>query len=442
MKLKYKELKGSIRVRFAILFIGIIVFSCIVTFLLMSHFSNDLVEKQVDLKLSGMTASVQKLYKDNGLAVEEIKDVLDTVLYEVNFLTETEAEELRLSSREKKLLSDGEVIFINYIDTGHKYASMTKLDDYYLIVTESDENTEAMALKFYAFITFSTSMIIGSLLMFFAVRMITEPIQRLTRATKEVAKGNFSVRVKYLGSDEIGVLINNFNLMAEELNNIEYLRKDFINNVSHEFKTPIASIQGFARLLKSNKLTDDQFNDYTDIIIEESERLTNLSSNILKLSQVENQAIAYKRESFSLDEQIRKTILLFEEQWSEKELELDIELQKVDYLGDEDLIKQIWINLLSNAIKFSKPRGRIGVSLESDEGWIRVIIEDNGIGIADENKTRIFEKFYQADTSHGSEGSGLGLSIVKNVIELNKGHIYLESSLNKGTRFFVELPKE
>ena len=223
---------------------------------------------------------------------------------------------------------------------------------------------------------------------------------------------------------------------------MEYLRKDFINNVSHEFKTPIASIQGFARLLKNNKLTLEQFNDYTDIIIEESERLTNLSSNILKLSQVENQAIAYKRESFSLDEQIRKTILLFEEQWSEKELELDIELQKVDYLGDEDLIKQIWINLLSNAIKFSKPKGRIAVSLDSGSKWIRIVIEDNGIGIAEENQGRVFEKFYQEDTSHGAEGSGLGLSIVKNVIELNKGHIYLESELNKGTRFIVELPME
>ena len=284
MRLKYKELKGSIRVRFAILFIGIIVFSCIATFVLMSHFSNDLVEKQVNLKLSGMTASVQKLHKDNGLSAEEIKGVLGTLLYEVRFLTKAEMEDLKLSSRDSKLLSDGKVVFVNYFNKGHKYASIAKLDDYYLVVTESDDNTEAKALKFYAAITFSTSMIIGSLLMFFAVRMITRPIQRLTRATREVAKGNFSVRVKYSGSDEIGVLINNFNLMAEELNNIEYLRKDFINNVSHEFKTPIASIQGFARLLKSNNITPEQFNDYTDIIIEESERLTNLSSNILKLS--------------------------------------------------------------------------------------------------------------------------------------------------------------
>ena len=212
MSLRFKELKGSIRVRFAIVFIGIIVLSCFLTFFLLSHFANDLVEEQVEEKLSGVTASVKKLYNDHGLSIEEIHDVMGIVLYKLNFIKE---EKINLSSKEKEMLLEGKTVFLTTYNNGHKYASVTKLDDYYLIITESDDNTEAKAMKFYVSLTFSTFMIIGSLLMFFAVRMITSPIQRLTRATKEVAKGNFSVRVRYSGSDEIGVLINIFNLMTK-----------------------------------------------------------------------------------------------------------------------------------------------------------------------------------------------------------------------------------
>ena len=158
--------------------------------------------------------------------------------------------------------------------------------------------------------------------------------------------------VDYESCDEVGQLAHHFNLMTRELKNMEYLRKDFVSNVSHEFKTPIASIQGFARLLKSKDLTKEEFDEYTDVIISESGRLAKLSSNLLRLSRLENQAIPEQETEFSLDEQIRKTILLLENDWSKKNLDLDIDMQDIMYLGNEEMLQQVWINLISNAIKF------------------------------------------------------------------------------------------
>ncbi|MPN28184.1 Alkaline phosphatase synthesis sensor protein PhoR [bioreactor metagenome] len=223
---------------------------------------------------------------------------------------------------------------------------------------------------------------------------------------------------------------------------MEYLRKDFMSNVSHEFKTPIASIQGFVEIIKDNKLPPEKFNEYTDIIIEETKRLSNLSSNILRMSKLDNQFIQSRPTKFSLDEQLRKTILLFEEQWSSKNLDLDINLEKVSYEGDEELVQQIWINLIGNAIKFSYDNGSIHVSLKQKKQDLVVKIKDEGIGISEESKPRIFEKFYQGDASRSKSGNGLGLPIVKRIVEICNGTISFESKEGLGTCFTVTLPKE
>ncbi len=433
-------IKESIRVRFALIFIGILVFSCVSSFALVSYFAYAIVEDKVEMKLTGITDSVRELQENTDLSHQQIKGIIDTGAYEVNFYNKEELSNIKLTSEEKELINAGKSVFILGYDSKHVFASVAMVDNLYTVVTENLENNDASFFKLTVSFAFTLCAIVGSILMFFAIRMITGPIKRLTAATQEVAKGNFEVNVDYGSKDEIGVLTKNFNVMTKELRNMEYLRKDFINNVSHEFKTPIASIQGFTKLLKNADLSREHFDDYTDIIIEESQRLTNLSSNILKLSQLENQIIPSKEESFSLDEQIRKTILLFESQWIEKELELDIDLPRVNYIGDQELIKQIWINLINNAIKFSIKGGKIRISLEKLNDTITVIIEDEGIGISSENKERIFEKFYQEDSSHSSAGNGLGLAIVKRVVELNKGTISLESEKGRGSRFKIELP--
>ncbi|MFE8697717.1 ATP-binding protein [Cytobacillus sp. FJAT-53684] len=282
--------------------------------------------------------------------------------------------------------------------------------------------------------------VIGSILMFIATKIISKPISYISDATKEVAKGNFDVQIHYQRKDEIGVLAENFSLMTDELKNIEYLRKDFMRNVSHEFKTPIASIQGFVEIIKDKNLSREKFDEYTDIIIEEAKRLNNLSTNILRLSKLDNQVIQNKKVNFSLDEQLRRTILLFEEQWSKKQLELEINLEKVDYESYEELVQQLWINLIGNAIKFSHENGMISISLKKNGDAIVVQIKDEGIGISKENQPRIFEKFFQGDVSRSEEGNGLGLAIVKRIIEICNGSISFTSKEGEGTCFTITLP--
>ncbi len=284
--------------------------------------------------------------------------------------------------------------------------------------------------------------VIGFILLYFAAKFISDPLIRLSKGTKEIAKGNFDVIIHHKSSDELGTLAENFTLMAAELKTMEYLRKDFMSNVSHEFKTPIAAIQGFVEMLQDRNLSDEEFGQYTSVIIEETSRLNRLCSNMLKMSRLDNQVIYDKSGSFALDEQIRKVILLLEEQWSKKNLDLDICLESVTYWGDPELLQQLWMNLIENAIKFSDEYGRIMISAKEETSReIMVKITDEGMGISEENISRIFEKFYQADASHTQMGNGLGLAIAKRIVELCGGSIRCESKLGVGTTFTVTLPK-
>jgi signal transduction histidine kinase len=194
---------------------------------------------------------------------------------------------------------------------------------------------------------------LGSIMTAIAAGLVVRPIKKLTAAAREVSKGNFNITVEPKSSDEIGQLTETFNVMTGELKNMEYLRKDFISSVSHEFKTPITAIQGFAKLIREKQLPREQFEEYADIIISETGRLSNLSTNLLRLSALENQAIHDKFAEFSLDEQIRRVILLLENKWSEKNIDFDLDQNETRYSGNEELMQQVWINLMSNAVKFS-----------------------------------------------------------------------------------------
>ena len=295
-------------------------------------------------------------------------------------------------------------------------------------------------IRSFMFVTLILCVALGSSLLYFAIRKISDPIIRISNAAKEVAKGNFSIKMDYESNDEIGVLAQNFNLMTTELRNMEYLRKDFISSVSHEIKTPIASIQGFAEMLQDKDLSEENFQTYTSIIIDETKRLSHLSSNMLRLSKLDHQFIPESTKPFSLDEQIRRTIVLLEEKWSKKNLELDIDLDEIVYTGDEALIQQIWVNLIENAIKFSAEFGTIFIRAKKISNKVVAEIKDQGIGISKIDQGRIFEKFFQADESHSKEGSGLGLAIVKKIVEIYDGEIKYTSEMGQGTTFVVKLP--
>lgn len=283
---------------------------------------------------------------------------------------------------------------------------------------------------------------IGTVLAAFVSKWFLSPLQDMIYAMDKISKGNFKIQLKenFDPNTEVGILQRSFNHMARELDGIEMFRKDFINNFSHEFKTPIVSVRGFAHQLQAGGLTPEEEREYIGIIASESDRLTKMATNILLLSKLENQQIVTDKTNFDLDEQLRTCLLLLEKQWSEKEIELDIDLDPATYCFNEDMLSEVWINLFGNAIKFTPPRGKITCTLRRVGDELRVCITDTGSGMSPEVMAHIFEKFYQGDKSHGGEGNGIGLTIVSRILELCGGRILVNSRLGMGSEFTVILP--
>lgn len=284
------------------------------------------------------------------------------------------------------------------------------------------------------------SLFVGTILTILGGEYMLRPLHRMIDATKEIASGNFDVQVEVNGSTEFSRLASSFNEMARELGSIETLRNDFISNISHEFKTPLVSIRGFAKRLKKNNLPEETRREYLDIIISETQRLSHLTSNVLLLSRLESTSRALETEVYALDEQIRRAILLMEPQFEKNNLTLDIRLEPVYIRANNEMINHIWINLLSNAIKFSHPGGVIRIALEPAGNHAKVWVKDNGIGMDEETKKHIFDQFYQGDRSRKTPGNGLGLSLVKRILQLSRGTIEVESAPDAGTCFTVLLP--
>lgn len=300
---------------------------------------------------------------------------------------------------------------------------------------------DTLLLSWLPFNLFS-SVFIGTAITAYISRKILKSTSDLSSAAREVAKGNFDVRLpdEQHRIHELREMAANFNKMVHELSGIETLRKDFIVNVSHEFKTPIAAIEGYAALMQDEDLSTAERQEYGRRIIESTKQLSSLTSNILRLSKLENQGVVVDKVQFQLDEQIRFALLMLEAQWSGKNIDLDISLAPVQYYGSEELLMQVWLNLLGNAIKFSNDEGALHVSLAHENDYITVIISDTGIGMNEEVVQHIFDKFYQGDTSRKAEGNGLGLPLVKRVVDLCEGTIQVSSVIGAGSTFTVTLP--
>jgi signal transduction histidine kinase len=275
---------------------------------------------------------------------------------------------------------------------------------------------------------------------FLLTKLLSHPIRTLQRAMREVAEGNFDVKLENeSGFEEMVQITKNFNSMTRELAATETLQTDFVSNVSHEFKTPINAIEGYATLLQNADITREEQEEYVEKILFNTKRLSTLVGNILILSKIDNQGIPESHTTYRLDEQIRQSVLSLEPRWIERETEFDIELDEVEYTGNESLLIHVWNNLIENAIKFGKRGGLIKIRLAKYEDVIEFVIEDDGPGIPPEDTDRIFGRFYQSDSSHKSEGNGLGLALVKQIIKLESGEIYVESAESGGARFVVLL---
>lgn len=272
-------------------------------------------------------------------------------------------------------------------------------------------------------------------------KIFVSPMMKLGDAMRKVAGGDFTVRLDCTSKiRDVREVYGSFNTMVKELGNTETLQTDFVSNVSHEFKTPINAIEGYASLLQDSQLTDEQKNAYIDKIIFNTRRLSDLVGNILLLSKVNNQTISLKASTFRLDEQVRQSILALESKWEKKEIEFDIDLDEIEYTGYENLLSHVWLNLIDNAVKFSPQNGQIRIRLKQLAGSVTFSIWDNGLPIPEADIDRIFNKFYQGDNSHAAEGNGLGLALVRKIVAAAHGTINVTSSEDAGTEFVVALP--
>lgn len=287
------------------------------------------------------------------------------------------------------------------------------------------------------------SVVVGGAVTNYITHSFIDPITCLGKAMKEVAGGNFHVNMQ---SDsklkEVRDIYESFNRMVKELGNTETLQTDFISSVSHEFKTPINAIEGYASLLQDHHQSPEEQETYIEKILFNTRRLSTLTGNILLLSKINNQSIRPQRTAYRLDEQIRQAIVALEQKWTEKNIDFDVELDKVTYSGYESLLLHVWSNFIDNAIKFDPQGGMICLRLRQTGDEVVFTIDDNGPGVAPEEQKRIFHKFYQSDSSREMSGNGLGLALVKQIVEFSGGTVSVENLPEAGCRFTVRLPMQ
>lgn len=340
------------------------------------------------------------------------------------------------TSKDKSLRSEGII---------SQYAKAFKIDNqtYAITVQKDFSATKDIFMKSYtsAAIIF---MMTGSIVFLIVADIIVKPISRLTKVTDELAKGNYKVRVNYEGKDEISSLYASFNQMAVRLAKQETIRQQFISDVSHEFQTPLTAISGFATILKNENLTDEQRQKYADIILFNSNRLSHLSKNMLQLTLLDGEDTALDKTEFPLIEQLNRVIEMEDNAALSKDIEIEFIHPKKEFIieADESRMEQVWINLLSNAIKYTNEHGVVTVEVRRTPTELQVRFEDTGVGMSQDAISHIFERFYRQDKSRTIEGNGLGLSIVKRIIDLHHYKIDVESQEDVGSVFTVYIPYE
>ncbi len=293
-----------------------------------------------------------------------------------------------------------------------------------------------------AYIFILLCIIIGTVLAVICSRTVLRPLLQLMDAFDEVSRGNYSVRVSTKGFLRIMRISQRFNKMCEELASVELLQSEFIDNFSHEFKTPLSSMHGFALLLKQSDLSPDQRNEYADIIISEAKRLSDLSTTVLLLSKVEKQAILTNVTRVNITERIRRVIALLDAKWTEKNIEIELVAEDVFVEGNEPLLDEAWINLSDNAVKFSDMNETVRIAVRQSDTYTSVVFSNTGEPMSETTKQRLFDKFYQQDLAHATKGYGLGMPLVKNIVDLHNGEILISSDERFATVIEVRLPNQ
>ncbi|GAA3409338.1 HAMP domain-containing sensor histidine kinase [Paenibacillus hodogayensis] len=313
----------------------------------------------------------------------------------------------------------------------------------YALLIKPSVRVEGRLVMWIVLLSLVIALILGSLFTLIAARYIVKPLRVMKDATRRIAKGDFDIDFGWhKRRDEIGELAQSFSDMTRDIKQLEQMRSDFVSNVSHEIQTPLTSISGFSKALRHKALKEEDRSRYLDIIQAESERLSRMSENLLKLASLESDRHPFEPRTYDLDEQIRRAVVACEPQWSGKSIELELDLPQIKICADEDQMSQVWINLIGNSIKFTPEGGRIAVSIRQTTDRIEVAVADTGIGISAADRGNVFDRFFKADRSHTNrqQGSGLGLAIVKRIVTLHSGIVKLESEPGKGTTVKVNLP--
>ena len=321
--------------------------------------------------------------------------------------------------------------------------NMINGQEYYIYV-QKDTSGQKSAIANSAILILGCVFLTGSIVFLVIADIIVKPLTRLTNAIKELSNGNYSVRVDNVGQDEISKLNQGFNQMARQLAKQDETRQKFISDISHEFQTPLTSIQGFANILKEEDLPKEQRVKYANIILYNSKRLSSLAKNMLQLTLLDREEIELELTNYSLVEQMNRVISTQENQAMEKNIEIVFEMPKKEIFieGDEQRLEQVWTNIISNAIKYTNEGGLITITMKKNSKDIEISIEDTGIGMSKEVVSHIFERFYREDKARNVEGNGLGLAIVKSIVDLHHGKIDILSQVDVGTNFIVRLPIE
>lgn len=346
--------------------------------------------------------------------------------------------DLLLSDMQLQQLRSGEVLTETYSLTSMPATYVQLGDDIVVLRPARDFSLFQSILPRIGF-TAVLSVVLFALLSVIVSFSVSRPVTQLTAATSQIKDGDFTVRLPDNKQGEMGELMRAFNSMTEELSRTAYLQKDFISSISHEFRTPIASIKGFARLLQMPGLDENARQEYVNLIAQESDRLSRLSNTLLRLSALERQMAPASLSTFRLDEQLRQVILQLEPAWSNMDIEWQLELEPITLESDAELLTQVWINLIQNAVKFSEKGSAIEITAAVTDR-AEVSITDHGIGMSEETMTRIFDRFYQGDTSRSKEGIGLGLCLVKRIVDMLDGSIRVRSTPGEGSTFRVSLP--
>ncbi|MGI5966953.1 HAMP domain-containing sensor histidine kinase [Anaerotruncus rubiinfantis] len=416
----------------------IIIVTMVVPYMVFSHTSrkkfNTIVQEQI---VSGMLGTIDYL-ESHGRPLSDVGDLYMTGVVSMTAVDRLDGIELTGEQRAKLDSEERTVVFAQLDSFPRQFVAIARSGSSY-VLCRFNLSDIFQQMRSAGFLSLLVSVLLGTGGMLFASHRMTRSLRELDAATRKVAAGDFSQRVPLRRTNgEFSTLIESFNTMTEELGSVEMLRSNFISDISHEFKTPLTAIEGYAKLLEDEE-DDTERREYVQIITEETGRLSTLADNILMLNRIEKGNIPARKAPVRIDEQIRRALALCESKWEAKRLNLELELDEITLDVYDVLLMQLWTNLVDNAVKFSPPDGEIMISLHRTGERVTFAITDQGPGIPPGQQDHIFEKFYKADRSRGGDGNGLGLSIVRRVAQLHGGEVRVQSAPGEGSTFLVLL---